>query len=436
MSLRRLRSSHVGLALLLLIGLMLAGCGGSDSSASSATPDKPVNLTFWNFNNLQQSTVDAFNKSHPLIHVTMNVIPAAQLYPKLEAAIKAGNAPDITRVEYQMLPTIEATGGLVDISQFGVGSLKDQFVPWTWNQVTRGNAIYALPMDTGPMALAYRTDIFQKYHLSAPKTWDEFAQDAATLHAADPSLYITDFPSNNAAWMEALAWQAGGRWFSPASDAWKVSINDAGTLKVANYWQKLIDSHIVATDSDASPVFSQNQINGKLATVLTPAWNTKYIASGAPQNSGKWGLAPLPQWVAGQQVSANMGGSTNAVTTSSKYPEQAAEFVKWISTNSQALTEQVNTQKIFPSTNAGLALNPLHSLDTYYKQNIVDVFKTASEHIDTSFTWGPSMLQTNSDYGDMTKDVISGKETLASLLNSLQTKTVSSLQQQGFSVQK
>lgn len=254
---RRLRPFYSGLAIFLFVAFTLAACG-------EATPpsNQPVNLTFWNFNNLQQSTVDAFNKSHPLIHVTMNVIPAAQLYPKLEAAIKANNAPDITRIEYQMLPTIEATGGLVDLSKYGVASSQNQFVPWTWSQVARGNAIYALPMDTGPMALAYRTDIFQQYHLSPPATWDQFAQDAKLLHTANPKLYISDFPPDNANLFEALAWQAGGRWFSIANNAWKVAINDPATLQVANYWQNLINSHMVETDSDSSPVFTQHEVNG------------------------------------------------------------------------------------------------------------------------------------------------------------------------------
>ena len=302
--------------------------------------------------------------------------------------------------------------------------------------MSRGGAVYALPMDTGPMALAYRTDIFQKYHLSPPKTWDEFAKDATILHAANPKLYITDFPPNNANLFEALAWQAGGRWFGTTSDAWKVSINDAATMKVATYWQQLISSHVVEADADSSPIYTQNENNGNMATLLTPAWNAKYIASGAPQNAGKWAIAPMPQWTAGQQVSANVGGSTNAVTTSSKYPTQAAEFVQWISTDKQAVTNQVNTQKIFPSTKVGLSLSPLNLLDTYYKQKVADVFTTASEHIDTSFTWGPTMSQTNTDYSDLASEVTTGKSTLPAALNALQTKTVAAMQQQGFSVQK
>jgi len=95
----------------------------------------------------------------------MNVIPAAQLYPKLEAAIKANNAPDITRVEYQMLPTIEADWWACRSFKIWRRKCAKSIVPWTWSQVTRGNAIYALTDGYRPDGSAYRTDI-SEVHLS------------------------------------------------------------------------------------------------------------------------------------------------------------------------------------------------------------------------------------------------------------------------------
>jgi multiple sugar transport system substrate-binding protein len=100
-------------------------------------------------------------------------------------------------IEYQELPSFESTGALVDLSPYGANAVKDQFAPWTWHQVTLGNAIEAIPGDIAPMGLYYRQDIFQKYHLPVPTTWAQYADDVAKLHAADPNEYITDFPPGN-----------------------------------------------------------------------------------------------------------------------------------------------------------------------------------------------------------------------------------------------
>ena len=63
------------------------------------------------------------------------------------------------------------------------------------------------------MGMLYRKDIFDKYGIDVPKTWDEFAAAARKLHAADPNVYLTNLAANqNGAWM-GLLWQAGAKPF-------------------------------------------------------------------------------------------------------------------------------------------------------------------------------------------------------------------------------
>jgi len=48
-----------------------------------------------------------------------------------------------------------------------------------------------------------------------PATWNQFAQDAAFLHAANPKLYIADFPPNNANLFEGLPGRQEGTGLAP-----------------------------------------------------------------------------------------------------------------------------------------------------------------------------------------------------------------------------
>ncbi|MBA2679139.1 MAG: extracellular solute-binding protein, partial [Ktedonobacteraceae bacterium] len=146
-------------SIMLLVLVPLAACGGdtsSSSSGSSSTSSGPVNLSFWSWVPGIDKSVAAFNKSHPNTHVSVTNVGAGPVeYDKLYTAIKANNEPDLGQVEYQLLPTFETTGSLIDMSKYGASSFKDQFVPWTWSQVTIGDAVYAIPEDTGPMAMFY-----------------------------------------------------------------------------------------------------------------------------------------------------------------------------------------------------------------------------------------------------------------------------------------
>ena len=46
------------------------------------------------------------------------------------------------------------------------------------------------------MGMLYRQDIFDKHGIAVPTTWDEFADAARKLHAADPNVYLTNLPPN------------------------------------------------------------------------------------------------------------------------------------------------------------------------------------------------------------------------------------------------
>src|SRR5438034_46757 len=95
--------------------------------------------------------------------------------------------------------------GLVSLiaacSSGGAGDLKANYADWAWKQVSDGDKVYAIPVDAGPMGLLYRQDLFAKYHLKVPATWDEFKQQAQALKAANPKALITDFGTNDAGFM-------------------------------------------------------------------------------------------------------------------------------------------------------------------------------------------------------------------------------------------
>jgi multiple sugar transport system substrate-binding protein len=429
----------VGLALVFMVPLAACGGGGgggSSSSGSGATSSGPVSLTFWSWVPGIENSVALWNNTHPNIHVTVTNVGAGPAeYNKLYTAIKANNEPDLGQVEFQLLPTFETTGALVDLSQYGTDSVKSQFVPWTWSQVTLGNAVYAIPQDSGPMAMFYRQDIFQKYNLPVPTTWAQYADDAAKLHAANPNEYITDFPPREPGWFTGLVWQAGGQLFSINGQSWKVSINNPAAQQVASYWQDLLNKKLVLTEPDFANGWYHDLQTGRIASWVSAVWGASTISSNASQSSGDWRVAPIPQWSAGQSADGNWGGSTTVVFKSSKHPKEAAEFAMWLNTNQQSIDAMIKGASIFPADAAEDSSSLLTSPVAFYgNQTIFQLFKQASAEVNVNFQWGPTIDQVYSDMGDNFTNVINGKGTLNEALNTLQQSTVSFMQKQGFSV--
>ncbi len=430
------------IARLAIICLMmsLAACGGGGGGGGNGTgsgaTSGPVTLTIWDWVPGADKSVALWNSTHPNIQVKLvNVGAGPAEYNKLYTAIKANNEPDLAQVEFQLLPTFETTGSLVDLSQYGANDVKDKFVPWTWSQVTVGNAVYSIPEDSGPMALYYRDDIFKKYHLPVPTTWAQYADDAAKLHAADPSVYITDFPPKEPGWFTGLMWQGGARLFSISGQSWKVSINNSASQQVASYWQDMLNKKLVKTEPDFTNGWYNDLQTGKVATWISAVWGASTISSNAPQSSGKWRVAPIPQWQAGQNVAGNWGGSTFVVFKSSKHPKEATEFDIWLNTNQPSIDEMIKGASIYPAYQPALDSPLLNAPQPFYgNQTIGPLFKDASQHVDVNFQWGPTIDQVYNDMGDNFANVINGKGTLADALNTVQQSTVAFMQKQGFSV--
>src|SRR6266581_3888459 len=432
---RRFAPGFAIFSVALLIMVPLAACGGGSSSSTSGTSTGPVNLTYWAWIPGMDKQVALFNQTHPNIHVTWSNVGAGTVeYDKLFTAIKANNEPDMSEVEFQTLPQFETTGALVDISQYGANSVKDQFPAWMWNQVVLSNGVYAIPQDGGPMVMYYRADLFTKYNIPVPTTWAQYADDAAKLHAADPNAYITDFNPRQPGQFTGLVWQNGGNLFSISGQSWKVSINNPQALQVAAYWQALIDKKLVKTEPDFDNAWYHDLQTGALATWISAAWGNGTLKQNAPKTSGNWRVTSLPQWQAGQNVSSNWGGSTTVVYKSTKHPKEASLFAQWISANEQSAEMEFSTGA-YPALLSALRSSTVNSPQPFFGNQVINqIFTDSSKQVNVNFQWGPSMQQVYNDIGDNFANAVNGHGTLSDGLNAVQLSTITYMKKQGFSV--
>jgi len=383
---RRRLLTRAGAAACVAVTAMATGSLPAMAASSSS-----VTLTFWSWVPGIQASVNMWNKSHPSIQVKLDEVTSgnAGTYAKMFSALQAGNAPDLGQIEYATLPNFEHVGGLVDLSKYGANAVKNDFVKWTWDQVSQGDAVYAIPQDTGPMGLFYRADLFKKYGLTVPKTWAQYMSDAVKLHKADPTAYISAFPANDAQWFAGLAWQAGARWFSISGQSWVTSINDSASLKVGNFWQQLISQHLVKIEPDFAPSWYKDLSDGTVLTWPSAVWGENTILTNASSTKGEWRVAPMPNWTS-TPSDGNWGGSTTVVFKDTKYPQQATDFAEWLNTNPASITSLITKGGLYPADIAGQSQKVLdQGVPFYGGQNIWAVFRSNSRLVNTNFQWGP-----------------------------------------------
>ncbi|KPC84722.1 MULTISPECIES: ABC transporter substrate-binding protein [Streptomyces] len=442
------RRGLAGSVVLTLTALTACGGGpddeaGTEASSACEPASGKVTLDYWSWVPGMQKAVDLWNSENPDVQVKLRTTPSgnAGTYQNLSNALKAGKAPDLGQIEYDSLASFRLKGGLTDIAKCdGVEEAGSKFVDWTWSQVDFGaggeDGVWAVPQDTGPMALFYRKDVFDKLGLAAPTTWEEYESAARKIKAAKKGQYITHFSQTDPNWFTGLLWQNKAPMFDRDGDKWKVTVDRPESRKVADYWQKLIDDKLVATDLQGfSPALYKSWNDGEVVTWISAAWGYSTIRDNAKATDGKWAVAPMPQWEKGQKQAGNWGGSTTAVLKGSKHPAEAAKFALWLNTDAKALGILNKEGGLYPAAKAGLELPALKQpVDFYGKQPVFDVFAEASANVDTDFTWGPTMTDTYRFLSDGTAKATGGGSTLGDVLKDTDSQSAESLRKQSLDV--
>ncbi|MFG2044216.1 ABC transporter substrate-binding protein [Dactylosporangium sp. NPDC048998] len=415
--------------------LLSAACSSGTDDASSSSGGK-VELTFWSWVPGIDKVVAQWNAAHPDIHVTVSKqAQGDEEVTKVLTANKAGNPPDLFQAEYQALPTLVSNGAAGDISKY-TGDAKPKFAPGVWSTITLGtDAVYAIPQDSGPMMLYYRQDVFAQLGLKVPTTWDEFAQVAKQVRQKDPKRYLTTFSAGDPGWFAGLSQQAGAKWFGVSGDTWSVQVDDAATKKVADYWGGLVASGDIDKQPMYTPEWNKALNDGTLIAWPSAVWGPGVLSGNAPDTAGKWAIAELPQWSAGEHKTGSWGGSSTAVAAKSKHAKEATEFAIWLNTDTAAVTGLINEGGIYPAATAAQSGGALSKPPAFFS-NQPEFYTLAQTIAGTAagVTWGPNVNVTYATYKDAFAKAITDKTPFTGAVTQMQQSTVDDLKKNGFKV--
>ncbi|WEV52487.1 extracellular solute-binding protein [Bifidobacterium sp. ESL0704] len=338
----------------------LAACGGSNNSSADSSKGGKTSILVWSWDSTLPRTVKGFEKANPNITVKVtNAGTNKKEYTALNNAMSAGKgAPDAAQIEYYALPEYVIRGNVTNLSDMGASGYKSFYTPGTWNSVNINGGVYALPMDSGPMAFFYNKEVFDKAGVTqVPTTWDEFYEAAKKIRATGN--YITS-DSGDAGFFDSMTWQAGAKPFETSKDGKTVTINLTGNDKVkkwADFEQKLIDEDLIDTKTAGwSDDWNKGLGDGSIASLLTGAWMPYNLLSGAPQASGKWRVAQMPTWEKGGTENSENGGSSLALikTKDSAKAKAAYKFMEYACHNKEGIKTRVDGGA-FPADNDTLS---------------------------------------------------------------------------------
>ncbi|GAA4255890.1 ABC transporter substrate-binding protein [Dactylosporangium darangshiense] len=434
----RTRSGALLAGLLAAALTFTAGCSGDDKSpdASGSAAGGKVDLSFWDWDPNMDKVVALWNNAHPDIHVTLtNPAGGDQLVAKMITAHQAKNGPDIAKVEYQSLPALVSNGVVRDITEYTKTAVAN-FDDATLSATKLEGKVYGIPQDVAPLMLFYRADIFAQYGLAVPTTWEQYAQEAATLHQKAPNVSMTNFDAADPGWFTGLVQQAGANWWTASGTTWKVNINGPESKKVADYWEGLVKNGLVLKNPSFSPQWNKQMNDGSIASWISGAWAPAQLGGIAPDTKGKWAAAPLPAWTAGDKTTGIWGGSAVTVTADSAHPAQAAQFVSWLNSDDAAVAAQVENINVYPASTSGRSL-PILAKPPAFLPNQPDFYSVVKQVAPSSRSfsiWGPNVTVTFRGYTDAFGAALQNGTSFGAALDTIQESTTADMKKLGFTL--
>jgi multiple sugar transport system substrate-binding protein len=435
----KMRKRSIRIAAALAVGALAASvsAGCAPAAESDDQSEGPVILRYWSWAPNIAKIVDVWNAQNPDVQVEVNTSTGSNdIVAKLSAAKEAGTLPDLSNTSYENLPNLVVNGIAADITDV-MADYKDEITPAAWNLTTFDDVNYAVPQGTGPMFLYYRTDLFEAAGIEVPTTWDEYAEAARTLHAANPDSYLATFPANDAQLFGALTQQAGGSWWSNDGGEWTVDVDGEAGTKVAEYWNGLLDEGVVATFKTFTPEWQAALANGTIASWLSAVWAPPLIAQNAPDTAGLWGAVRIPQWDAAEPKSGVVGGSGTVVTTATAHPEEAREFAIWLNNSEDALNAYIENASIWPANLEGRKLPALAAAAPTSLKDPSGFYELAAEIDEETVpvTFGPNVAAAYSAFNDAFSAAITDGEPLTEALAKVQAAVVADMDKLGYTVE-
>ncbi|WP_030315068.1 extracellular solute-binding protein [Streptomyces sp. NRRL B-3229] len=318
--------------------LPLAGCGRQDDAAAASGAKKvdasPATGTVnvWAAQgdaDVLGSVVKPFKAANPDLVVKTTLIPNAEYYTKLQAAVAARKGPDVA----QFFPESQAQfldsstlrpvpDGLVD---------PGSFFKSLWDAGVVNDVAYTVPWYAYTYALVYRSDLARKAGVEAPTTWagmEPFLkglQSAGAAHALGADIGWDIFNGQDVA---MYAWQAGG---SLVTSDGRWNLDTPQMIDALDYNASFFTAGTADTSGptflDAQPYF----VSGRTASMITGPWVIGQLDTAAKKSgwtASHVATAPLPAG-ASSSVSFSAGG-TWGVLADSGNPDAAWKLVRYL----------------------------------------------------------------------------------------------------------
>jgi multiple sugar transport system substrate-binding protein len=389
-------------ALLIIVSLVLSACAQSPAAAptaaapaaptaaapaaaptTGAAPAKPAAGAFdWKANT--GVTLKVLTVKHPWTDymitklkdyealtgqkVVIDLLPEEQYFDKVTTTLAAKSGEyDVYWTGFQQVWQYAPPGWFQDLDPFindasktapdyDFADIYPQFVnSLRWDKVnghpTGTGPLWAIPEHPHATALMYQKDLFAKYSLKVPDTFEELYTTAKKIKELEPKL--TPFEVRGTRSWATIHAQVLGGFLSYGGQDFDTNLNclldSDKSVAFHTIWSKTLreagpTDYSKATFGDITVDLSSGQLAMSIDAEVLGFWAEQ--AKDSPVK-GKLGYAPPPAGPDGKRVSG-LWVWAYAMNSASKNKDAAWKFIQWTTSKDMDVADMLNGNKILP----------------------------------------------------------------------------------------
>lgn len=328
----------------LLMLLCLAGCGGTQGqvqdtqrpnagtaasdSPQAAQPAQEITLTFWHtYGDSEEAqflnvVLPLWEAQHPDIKIDAVRQDSGQFHQMIVTSFGTGMSPDVARVDIANIASYANQGGLAALSDYAdFAEISKDYMDAPLSTNLYQGKYYGLPLDTNCKAAVVNLNVMGELGLSqAPATMEEFI--AAAQDRGSYSINVSGVGDWD---MYPYFWLFGGTLTDDAFTKASGYLDSEASIAAMNQIVELHDRKILTIRDVDGSVDAWDGINSEYAMFFEGPW---YFGSYEEAESRGIVAAQIPSYN-GQSASV-VGGEDIAVFATSKNPDAAYEFAKFM----------------------------------------------------------------------------------------------------------
>lgn len=311
-----------------------------------ASTDEVVKLNLWHIWAAEsesskapfEAAVKEFNEENPNIQVVLDATENETYKTKMTATIAANEAPDIYFYwSGGYMKNIVDAGKVLALDEYLDDATKDKILKGTLTNMTFDGKVYGIGHSMSVGTFFVNTELFDKYSVKIPETWDELVTACKTFREngiTPMAIGAKDRWCINM-YLDIIETRAGGYEACYNALTKKGSFVNDGIIEGAKKLQELVDMGAftngalgVSRDESEVPFY-----NGQVPMYVNGSWTIGNISADDCPVKGKIAIAKFPTINANSNANDFTGGvaETFVVNAGTKYPEQAVYALKTIS---------------------------------------------------------------------------------------------------------